>query len=77
MVFGPETLNIGYLDPLGNQVAYSVLWCALTEVQAGDVDWTSKMAKMMDPTLPIVSILRYWAITLGSFGGPGRLASAF
>ena len=34
--------------------------------------WTSKMAKIMDPILPILSILEYWAIILGSFGGPGR-----
>ena len=30
-----------------------------------------KMAKIMDPILPIFSILGYWAIILGSFGGPG------
>ena len=30
------------------------------------------MAKRMDPILPILSILGYWATTLGSFGGPGR-----
>ena len=30
------------------------------------------MAKIMDHILPIVSILRYWAIILGSFGGPGE-----
>ena len=30
------------------------------------------MAKIMDPILPIVSILRYWAIILASFGGPGN-----
>ena len=29
------------------------------------------MAKIMDPILPILSILGYWAILLGSFGGPG------
>ena len=29
------------------------------------------MAKIMDPILPIVSILGYWAILLGSFGGLG------
>ena len=29
------------------------------------------MAKIMDPLLPILSILGYWAIVLGSFGGPG------
>ena len=29
------------------------------------------MAKTMDPILPILSILGYWAIILGSFGGPG------
>ena len=29
------------------------------------------MAKIMDPILPIVSILAYGAIILGSFGGPG------
>ena len=28
------------------------------------------MAKIMDPILPILSILGYWAIILGSFGGP-------
>ena len=33
--------------------------------------WTSKMAKLMDPILPILSILGYWSIILGSFGGPG------
>ena len=32
---------------------------------------TSKMAIMIDPILPIPSILGYWAIILGSFGGPG------
>ena len=30
------------------------------------------MAKIMDPILPILYILRYWAIILGSFGGPGK-----
>ena len=30
------------------------------------------MAKIMDPILPILSILEYWAIILGLFGGPGR-----
>ena len=30
------------------------------------------MAKIMDPILPILSFLRYWAIILGSFGGPGK-----
>ena len=30
------------------------------------------MAKIMVPVLPILSILGYWAIILGSFGGPGR-----
>ena len=29
------------------------------------------MAKAMDPILPILSLLGYWAIILGSFGGPG------
>ena len=29
------------------------------------------MAKIMDPILPILSILGYWAVILGSFGGPG------
>ena len=29
------------------------------------------MVKIMDPTLPIFSILRYWAIVFGPFGGPG------
>ena len=33
------------------------------------------MAKIMDPILPIyiyiLSVLKYWAIVLGSFGGPG------
>ena len=33
--------------------------------------WTSKMAKLMDPILPILVILGSWAILLGSFGGPG------
>ena len=30
------------------------------------------MAKRMDPILPIPSILGYWSIILGSFGGPGK-----
>ena len=34
--------------------------------------WTSKMAKIMDPILPILSMLGYWASILGSFGGPGK-----
>ena len=29
------------------------------------------MANIMDPVLPILSILGYWAIILGSSGGPG------
>ena len=29
------------------------------------------MAKIMDPILPILSVLGCWAIILGSFGGPG------
>ena len=29
------------------------------------------MAKIMDPILPIQSTLGYWAMILGSFGGPG------
>ena len=29
------------------------------------------MAKILDPMLPILSILEYWAIILGFFGGPG------
>ena len=32
-----------------------------------------KMANIVDPILPILSILAYWAIVLGSFGGPGKL----
>ena len=35
--------------------------------------WTSEMAKRMDPRLPRLSVLRYWAIVLGSFGGAGTL----
>ena len=37
------------------------------------------MAQKMDPILPILSILGYWAIILGSFGGPGMciLCSTF
>ena len=34
------------------------------------------MAKIMDPILPILSILGYWAIILGSFGSPGTLKIA-
>ena len=34
--------------------------------------WSSKMVKIMDPVPPILSILGYRAIVLGSFGGPGR-----
>ena len=33
--------------------------------------WTSQMAKIMDTILPTVSILRSWAILLGSLGGLG------
>ena len=29
------------------------------------------MAKIMDPIVPILSILGYWAIILGPSGGPG------
>ena len=29
------------------------------------------MAKIMDPILPILSMLGNWSIILGSFGGPG------
>ena len=29
------------------------------------------MAKIMDPIMPILSILGNWAIILGFFGGPG------
>ena len=29
------------------------------------------MAKIMDSMLPTLSILEYWAIILGFFGGPG------
>ena len=31
-----------------------------------------RRAKIVDPILPMLSILGYWAIILGSFGGPGR-----
>ena len=30
------------------------------------------MAKILDPILPVLSMLGYWAIILGSFGGPGN-----
>ena len=30
------------------------------------------MAKTLDPKLPILSNLGYWAIALGTLGGPGR-----
>ena len=30
------------------------------------------MAKIMDPILPILSILGYGSVILRSFGGPGR-----
>ena len=33
------------------------------------------MANKMDPKLPILSILGYWAIIMGSFGGPGTGAA--
>ena len=32
------------------------------------------MPKIMEPILPILSILGYWAILLGTFGGPGTSA---
>ena len=35
------------------------------------VSWTSNMAKIMDSILPVLSILAYWSIVLGSFAGPG------
>ena len=31
-----------------------------------------KEPKIMDPILPVLSILGYWSIILGSVGGPGR-----
>ena len=31
------------------------------------------MAKITDPILPMVAILRYWATIVGSFGAPGML----
>ena len=34
------------------------------------------MAKTIDPILPILSMLGYWAIVLGSFGGPGGCCPA-
>ena len=34
------------------------------------------MAKIMDPLLPILAVLGYWAIILGSFGGPGTQESS-
>ena len=33
--------------------------------------WTSEVAKIMDPVLPIPENLGYWSIILGSFGDPG------
>ena len=36
-----------------------------------DVTWTSKIARIVDPIWPILSIFGYCAIILGSFGGPG------
>ena len=38
------------------------------------IRWTSKMAKVMDPILSILCLLGYWAIILGSFGGPGMVS---
>ena len=38
--------------------------------------WTSKMAKIMDPILPVLSIWGYWAIVLGFFGGSGNSEAA-
>ena len=35
------------------------------------------MANMMDPVLAILSILGYWVIILGAFGGPGRAYLGF
>ena len=32
------------------------------------------MAKIMNPILPILSILGCWAIILGSFGGPAKVS---
>ena len=60
-----EPLGYSFVDPL------EVLLEPWGVVKLQKFSWTSKMAKMMDPILPIVSILRYWAIILGSFGGPG------
>ena len=39
----------------------------------GTYTWTSKMPKIMDPVLPKLSIVGYWAIILGTFGGPGKV----
>ena len=49
------------MDPAGNVLQHDM----------DSSTWTSKMAKIMDPILPILAILGYWAIILGSFGGPG------
>ena len=33
------------------------------------------MARIMDPILPTLSILGYWGIIFGSFGGPGTFGT--
>ena len=35
------------------------------------------MAKIVDPILPILFVLGYWAIILGTFGGPGMYIHIF
>ena len=45
--------------------------CTSKRTQTNGPTWTSKMAKIRDPVLLILSILGYRAIILGSFGGPG------
>ena len=36
----------------------------------GQIYMDLQMPKLMDPILPIIPILRYWAIILGTFGSP-------
>ena len=58
------------LDPVGLRYPLSLVLGIPLSMVLGT--WTSEIAKIMDPILPILFILGYRAIILGSFGGRGR-----
>ena len=43
-------------------------------LHTSEIPGPPKERNIMDPMMPIVSIVAYWAIILGSFGGPGKRA---